>query len=292
MAERNDIGEFLSTRRAKISPQQAGLATYGRRRVPGLRREEVAMLAGVSTDYYAKLERGNLAGVSNGVLDAVARALQLDDAEQAHLRDLASSANASPRSHRPTPPALKVRPAVQHILDGMTEVPAFVRNCRLDVLAATRLGYALYSPAYADPARPVNLARFAFLDNRSRDFYPNCDDAANTAVALLRTEAGRNPYDRGLTDLVGELVTRSDTFRTRWAAHNVRLHRSGTKRFHHPVVGDLNLAFEAMELSADTGLTMTAYTAEPGSPSADALTLLANWAATHDLDYTHTTEHA
>ena len=255
---------------------------YGRRRVPGLRREEVAMLAGVSTDYYARLERGNLTGVSDSVLEAIARALQLDEAEQAHLHDLARTANATPRTRRRAASQQQIRPSVQRILDGMTEVPAFVRNGRLDILSASRLGYALYSPVYEDPARPANLARFAFLDPQAHAFYPNWDDAANTTVALLRTEAGRNPFDRSLSDLVGQLSTRSETFRTRWAAHNVRLHRSGAKHFHHPVVGDLTLGFEAMELSADTGLTLTAYTAEPGSASEDALKLLASWAATHD----------
>lgn len=284
MNGRKDVAEFLASRRAKITPQQAGLATYGRRRVPGLRREEVAMLAGVSTDYYAKLERGNLAGVSDAVLEAIARALQLDEAEHAHLRDLAAAANATPQARRSAAPPPTVRPAVQRILDGMTGVAAFVRNARLDVLAINQLGYALYAPVFENPARPANLARFNFLDPGSRDFYPNWDDAANTSVALLRTEAGRNPYDRGLTDLIGELVTRSDTFRNRWAAHNVRLHRSGTKHFHHPVVGRLDLSFEAMELSADSGLTLTAYTAEPNSPSADGLALLASWAATQSPD--------
>lgn len=223
------------------------------------------------------------------MLDAVARALRLDDAEQAHLRDLAAAANAAPHTRRPTTTPRAVSAGVQRILDGMIEVPAFVRNGRLDILATSQLGHALYSPVYDDPVRPANLARFAFLDGRSRDFYPDWEEAANTAVALLRTEAGRNPYDRDLTDLIGELVTPSETFRTRWAAHNVRLHRSGTKRFNHPVVGELSLAFEAMELSADSGLTLTAYTAEPGSPSADGLNLLASWAATqhtHAADQT------
>lgn len=279
MDGRKDVGEFLATRRAKITPREAGLATSGRRRVPGLRREEVAMLAGVSTDYYAKLERGNLAGVSDSVIEAIAGALRLDEAEHAHLRDLVAAANATPRA-RKAAPARTVRPAVQRILDGMPGLPAFVRNARLDILAINQLGRALYAPIFDDPQRPANLARFNFLDDRSRDFYPNWDDAANTSVALLRTEAGRNPFDKGLTDLVGELVTRSQTFRNRWAAHNVRLHRSGTKHMHHPVVGDLDLAFEAMELSADAGLTLTVYSAEPDSPSADGLSLLASWAAT------------
>ncbi len=240
------------------------------------------MLAGVSTDYYARLERGNLAGVSDSVLEAIARALQLDEAEREHLWDLATAANATPHTRRRSSPQHQVRPAVQRILDGMTDVPAFVRNGRLDILAASKLGYALYSPVYENPARPANLARFAFLDPPANAIYPNWGEAANTTVALLRTEAGRNPFDRGLSDLIGELSTRSETFRTRWAAHNVRLHRSGAKHFHHPVVGELSLSFEAMELSADTGLTLTAYTAEPGTPSHDGLKLLASWAATQD----------
>jgi len=279
---RSEVREFLATRRARITPQQAGLTTYGRRRVPGLRREEVAMLAGVSTDYYARLERGNLTGVSDSVLDAIARALHLDEAEHAHLNDLARAANATPRARRRSATAQQVRPSVQWILDGMTAVPAVVLNARLDLLAANRLGYALYAPVYADPTRPVNMARFTFLDPQAATFFPNWDDAANTTVAMLRTEAGRNPYDRGLSDLVGELSTRSETFRTRWAAHNVRLHRSGAKRFHHPTVGDLTLTYDVMDLSADTGLTLTAYSAEPGTPSHDGLALLASWAATPD----------
>jgi hypothetical protein len=161
----------------------------------------------------------------------------------------------------------------------MTTTPAFVRNGRLDILAINPLGRALYAPVFDDPTRPANLARFCFLDPRAGDLYPDWDDAANTTVALLRTEAGRDPYDRALTGLVGELATRSDDFRTRWAAHNVRLHRTGLKHFHHPVVGELSLAFDAMELPADTGLTLTAYSAEPGSPSGQALTFLASWAS-------------
>jgi transcriptional regulator with XRE-family HTH domain len=263
---KSEIREFLATRRARITPQQVGLATHGRRRVPGLRREEVAVLAGVSTDYYAQLERGNLAGVSDSVLDAIARALQLDEAEHAHLHDLAHAANTTPHTRRPATPKHQIRPVVQRILDGITAMPAIVMNGRLDLLSANRLGYALYSPVYDDnPARPVNLARFTFLNPHATGLYPDWNLAADTTVAMLRTEAGRHPYDRALTDLIGELSTRSDTFRSRWAAHNVLIHRSGTKRFHHPVIGDVSFAYEVMELSADTGLTLTAYSPEPSS---------------------------
>ncbi|MER7273915.1 helix-turn-helix transcriptional regulator [Dactylosporangium sp. NPDC000244] len=281
MDNRAEVHEFLASRRARLTPERAGLPQYGgARRVPGLRRAEVALLAGVSPDYYVRLERGNLSGVSDGILEAIARALQLDDAERAHLHDLARAANTTPRTRR-RPARQQIRPAVQRLLDAMTDAPAFVRNGRLDILAINPLGQALYSPAFTGPDRPVNLARFCFLDPAAGTFYPDWDDAANTTVALLRTEAGRDPYDKALTDLVGELATRSDDFRTLWAAHNVRLHHTGVKHFHHPVVGPLSLGFEAMPMPADPGLTMTAYHAEPAAPSHDALRLLASWAATN-----------
>jgi transcriptional regulator with XRE-family HTH domain len=280
-SNRADVRDFLVTRRARITPQQAGLTFYGgNRRVPGLRREEVAMLAGVSADYYTRLEKGNLSGVSDSVLEAIAGALQLDEAERLHLLDLARMANTSSAraTRRDTPP--QVRPGIQLILDGMSDIPAFVRNGRLDVLAVSALGRALYSPVFASPARPVNLARFRFLDPAARDFYPDLSDSARTTVALLRSEAGRDPFSKPLTGLIGELSTRSEEFRALWATHDVRLHRTGRKRFRHPAVGTLDLMFEAMALEADEGLTLTAYTAQPGTPSHDGLKLLASWAAT------------
>jgi transcriptional regulator with XRE-family HTH domain len=279
---RAEVKAFLSSRRAKITPEQAGLHSYNRnRRVPGLRRSEVADLAGVSVEYYSQLERGNLSGVSDSVLDALARALQLDEAERAHLGDLARTAGPAARTRR-KPPAQQVRPSVQRILDGMTEVPAFVHNGRLDVLAANPLAQALFAPVFADPARPVNHARFNFLNPRARDFWPDWERAADESVAMLRTEAGRDPYGEALIDLVGELCTRSDDFRVRWAAHDVRLHRTGLKHFHHPVVGELHLSYEVMELPADPGLSLIVFSAEAGSPDDDALKLIASWSATHD----------
>ena len=240
------------------------------------------MLAGVSVEYYTKLERGNLAGASEQVLEAVARALQLDEAERAHLLDLARTANAGSRPPRRR--AQQVRPGVLRLLETITDAPAFVRNGRLDLLAVNPLARALYSPALENPANRENLARFCFLDPAATEFYPQWEDAASTTVNLLRTEAGRDPYNPDLTELVGELSTRSQDFRARWAKHDVRLHHTGTKRFHHPVVGDLNLAFEAMPLPADPGLTLTAYHAEPGTPAHDALRLLASWAATQQAE--------
>jgi transcriptional regulator with XRE-family HTH domain len=287
---RAEIREFLASRRAKVTPEQVGLpAGGGKRRVPGLRREEVAVLAGVSTDWYTRLEKGHINGVSSDVLDAVARALQLDEAERAHLFNLARAArpDRTPRRRGQS----RVRPSMQRILDSMVTTPAFVRNGRLDLLASNALGRALFSPAFADPIRPANLARFNFLDPAARDFYPDWNNSANTTVALLRTEAGRDPQNKDLADLIGELATRSDEFRVRWGAHDVRLHRSGVKHFHHPAVGTVELAFEALDLPADPGLTLTAYTAEPGSPSDDALRLLASWAATAAPTNSETSDH-
>ena len=251
--------------------------------MPGLRREEVALLAGVSIDYYIRLERGNLGGVSESVLEALVRALQLDEAERGHLFDLARAAGMSSRQSRPAPQQ-QVRPGVQRILDAMADAPAFVRNGRRDILAANRLGHALYSELYVDPVRPANVARFVFLSPRARDFFLDWAGAANDLVANLRTEAGRSPYDRDLSGLVGELSTRSEEFRTLWAAHNVRYHRSGLKDIHHPVVGDLHLTFEAMDLPADPGLSLIVYGTEPGSASEDALKLLASWSAASDRE--------
>jgi len=274
-----DIREFLATRRARITPQQAGLPDFGgTRRVAGLRREEVALLAGVSVDYYVRLERGHLGGVSESVLESLVRALQLDETERAHLFDLARTANASVGTRRRTP-TNRVRPSVQRLLDSIA-APAWVRNGRMDILATNESGRALYSLVHESPLSPPNTARFCFLDPRAVDFWPDWDRLASETVASLRTEAGRNPYDKALTDLIGELSTRSDEFRVRWAAHDVHRHRSGVKRILHPVVGPLELSYEAMELVTDEGLTLLVYGAEPGSASAVGLSLLATWAAT------------
>ncbi|WP_328565215.1 helix-turn-helix transcriptional regulator [Streptomyces coelicoflavus] len=281
MSTESDIREFLASRRAKITPQQAGLPAYGgNRRVPGLRREEVALLAGVSIDYYVRLERGHLAGASEEVLDSVANALQLDDAERAHLYDLARAAAKRPtrRAKRPRGP---LPDSAVRVLESMSGCPAFIRNGRLDILATNPLGRALYSPLYTSAARqPVNIARFQFLDPAGPDFFPHWEESVNTTVSLLRTEAGRAPGDSDLTGLIGELVTRSEEFRTAWAKHNVRLHHTGRKAFRHPAIGEITLDFDAMELPAQPGLTLTAYSAPPHTPDHDMLLLLATWAAT------------
>ncbi|MFI1396051.1 helix-turn-helix transcriptional regulator [Streptomyces sp. NPDC020681] len=280
---RAEIREFLGTRRARVTPEQAGLPVYGgdRRRVTGLRREEVALIAGISSEYYTRLERGNATGVSESVIDGIAQALQLDEAERAHLLDLLRGAGAT-RPTRRRPAQQRVRPAVQRIIDSMAGTPGFVLSGRLDILAANHLGRALFSPVYADPARPPNNARFVFLAPQATEFFRDWDKVANDTVAMLRSEVGRDPYDRRLSDLIGELSTRSEEFRRRWAAHNVRIHTTGMKLLHHPVVGDLDLPFETFPLGGDPSQSLLTYTAEPGSSSQEALDLLASWAATND----------
>jgi transcriptional regulator with XRE-family HTH domain len=271
------ISEFLASRRARITPEQVGLPSFGARRVPGLRREEVASLAGVSADYYRRLERGQVSGVSELVLEALARALQLDDAERTHMLALARAANpVAPRRARIA--RKRVRPVVQRLLDQI-EAPAIVSNAHRDLLAANSLGRALYAPVFESAEQPANSARFTFLDAAAHDFYPDWERLATELVAALRSEAGRNPYDRALHDLIGELSTRSDEFCVRWAAHNVRFHRTGTKRLHHPIVGELELSYETLTLDADDGLRVALYTAEAGSASQQAIDLLASWSA-------------
>ena len=280
----NELSQFLTSRRAKVTPGQAGLPSWGQRRVPGLRREEVASLAGVSVEYYKRLERGNASGASDAVLDALADALRLDDAERAHLFDLARATSPiSPRRRRRVggSKSQRVRPMVQRILDNI-DAPATVSNMRGDYLAANQLGRTLYAPLFESREQPPNSARFTFLDPAAQTFFVDWEKAAKDLVATLRSMAGRNPYDRALSDLVGELSTRSDAFRTWWAAHNVRYHQTGTKRLQHPIVGDLELSYEVMELAADTELRLAIFTAEPSSRSEEALNLLASWAATPD----------
>ncbi|RZU16400.1 helix-turn-helix protein [Kribbella rubisoli] len=281
MDNRAEVREFLTSRRAKITPQAVGLPDVGSRRVPGLRRGEVAALAGVSIEYYAKLERGALGGVSASVLDSIARALQLDDAERTHLFHLAHAADGTSAGMRPRRRAGKrwtPRPSLQWVLDNFNG-PAIIRNGRMDLLACNQLGRAMHATLYdASVGEPPSFARFTFLDlDAAHDFYPDWDTAADICVAILRTEAGRDPHDKDLHDLVGELSTRSLDFRRRWSSHDVRQHGAGTKYFHHRVVGDLELAYESVDMISDLGLTLTLYAAEPGSPTAHALDLLASW---------------
>ena len=282
MDTKQEIREFLTSRRARITPDQVELTSYGPRRVPGLRREEVAVLAGVSIQYYTRLERGDMDGVSESVLGALAGALQLDDAERAHLFDLARAAQPTPARPRRRQAKQRVRPEVQWTLDAITGAAAFVSNDRLDILAANQLGRALYSELYDAPARPVNTARFVFLDPRAETTYRRvgpCRDRDGRDPALGRgprpvqpralrpRRRARNP-ERGVPHPLGP--------------HNVRFHNTGVKHFNHPVVGELSLSFNRLDLAADPGLTLFTYTAEPGSRSEDALKLLGSWAATID----------
>lgn len=287
MDNRAEVREFLMSRRARVTPEQVGITSTANRRVEGLRRAEVAMLAGVSVEYYAKLERGSIAGASASVLDAISRALELDDTERAHLLDLARAADGIPTSARLRRRATAAAPGRitrQWTLDAISEGVAFVRDAHFDLLATNTLGAAFYSPVIGDGGRTPNLARFQFLDPSSHDFYPDWDLFAQMCVGSMRAEAGRDPHNRALQDLVGELSTRSEVFRQLWAAHNVRTHGAGTKRFRHPVVGDLTLAYEELALSAEPGNMLLIYTAEPGSPSAEALRLLASWAASESAE--------
>lgn len=283
MATSEELREFLATRRARITPEQAGLPSLGHRRVPGLRREEVATLTGVSSEYYTRLERGNANGVSESVLESLARALQLDEAERAHLYNLVRASTPAARATR-RPATARVRPAVQRLLDRMTDVPAFIQNGRLDMLAANALARALYCDLYDgagvnDRTGIPNHGRFIFLDPRAADMYPEWDKAAGDTVTQLRAEAGRRPDDRDLNTLIGELSSRGPQFATLWATHNVRWHTTGTKKFRHRVAGDLELDYEAMALAADPGHVLITFTAAPDTASAQALAFLTSWAA-------------
>ncbi|CAI9404258.1 MULTISPECIES: helix-turn-helix transcriptional regulator [Aestuariimicrobium] len=282
MDTKTEARDFLISRRNRLTPQQAGLPVIGgHRRVPGLRREEVAMLAGVSLEYYVRLERGNLGGVSEQVLDSLSSALQLDEAERTHLYDLAR--NATHRRTTRTAPKRVVRPQVQWLLDQMGGSAAYVRNARLDILATNAVGRLLYAPVFEQAGG--NTSRYIFLcEESAREFFVDYELIANNSAAVLRSMAGENPHDPALSRLVGELSTRSERFRQLWAKHEVRLHRSGVKRFNHPLVGELTLNYEAMDLAADPGLRLNTYAAEPGTESAERFGLLVSWALSGQSD--------
>ncbi|MGW0964696.1 helix-turn-helix transcriptional regulator [Streptomyces sp. NPDC002516] len=280
MDNQAEVRDFLSTRRDRITPEQAGIIGGGRRRLPGLRREEVAMLAGMSSDYYAKMERGNLAGVSPEILDALAGALRLDEAETEHLHDLARAANPAPSRRRSRPAQATVRPSLQRFLDAITGAPAWIVDQRADILATNPLARALLAPLLEDPDARNNSARFIFLSPAARVFYPRWEHVADASAANLRTSAGRNPRDKALTDLIGELAARSDAFSSRWSAHGVRLHCTGTKHIHHPEVGDLEFVYEGVELPDHPGWMLYTYTSAAGSPTEERVKLLGSLAAT------------
>ncbi|MEU2612592.1 helix-turn-helix transcriptional regulator [Micromonospora sp. NPDC007271] len=282
MNHRAEVVEFLRTRRDRITPDQAGIIGGSRRRVPGLRREEVALLTGVSVEHYARMERGDLSGVSPEVLDSLARTLQLDETETGHLHDLARAASPRParQRQRKRPGDHAIRPSLRRLLDAITGAPVWIRDRRMTIVTANPLGRALYAPILDDAANHANTARFMFFNPAADTFFPDWDHVADEIVATLRSYAGQRPHDKELTDLIGELVTRSDEFRIRWARHNVQFHRLGIKRIHHPLVGDLELDYEAMDLPADPDWFLFGHTAAPGSPTEERLRLLGSLVAT------------
>ncbi|MDA0179863.1 helix-turn-helix domain-containing protein [Solirubrobacter phytolaccae] len=273
----NELAQFLATRRANVTPADVGLPVHGRRQVRGLRREEVASLAGVSVEYYKRLERGQATAPSDSVLAALAEALRLNDAERTHLFDLVHASGPSARRSLPAEPH-QIRPAARRVLDSLG-APATITNARGDYLGANALGHALFAPLFESPEGPPNGARFTFLDPAARTFWLDWERVAKDIVGTLRSYAGRNPYDRELCALVEELSARSEPFRTWWAAHTVHAHRAGVKAIRHPIVGELELTFEMVTFTADE-LPMAIFTAAAGSPSETGLNLLASWAAT------------
>jgi len=276
-AARVAVREFLTNRRARVTPTDAGLPAQGtRRRVKGLRREEVAMLAGVSPEYYVRLERGQATGPSTRVVDAVAEVLRLDDEERLHLDRLLAALTPATRHRRRSTSKELVTPGIRVLLDSLDHLPAIVYNGRGDILAVNALGHALIAPVFDTPGRP-NCARFLFLDEaRARDLLPEWDRIAADTVAMLRVEAGHHPDDTDLAELIGDLATCSTEFRLRWAANDVHSHRCGTKTYRHPLIGKVTLPFENLSVDGATGQILNVYIPRPGSPEADAIRLLAS----------------
>ncbi|MFE2432025.1 helix-turn-helix domain-containing protein [Streptomyces sp. NPDC059373] len=275
-----DVQQFLTGMRARLTPEEAGVTVFGgERRVPGLRREEVAQLAGVSTAYYTRMERGNLRGVSESVLRSLARSLRMDDAETKHLFDLARAASDGARTPRAKPRARLPQRAAQ-LIDAMSDVPTVALGRLGDVVGANPLGRALFPHLFPENGQPLNHTRYLFLDDRAREFYADWEHDARHVVSALRLIAGRDPSDPALMALVGELATHSPEFRTWWAGHTVTIHTAGTKTIRHPVVGELTVAFESLTLDSTPDVRIVTYLTDTGTPSADALDLLRSWLAT------------
>lgn len=271
-----ELGDFLRSRRARIQPEEVGLPSYGRRRVPGLRREEVAQLAGVSVDYYIRLEQGRGPSVSDAVLDAIARVLRLDETEHDYLRTVARPTR---RKSDRRPPAPRVRPGVQLVLDSMEPLPAFVLGRRTEVLAWNALADALNGFSSMAPGQR-NVTRQVFLDPAARDLFPDWAAVAAQSVAQLHLKAGQHPDDSEMAALIGELSLKSEDFRRLWADHEVRECRFGVKRVRHPVAGLLTLPYETLTVPMEPDQTIVVYTPEPGSETAERLALLGSWATT------------
>nr|WP_158013811.1 helix-turn-helix transcriptional regulator [Mycolicibacterium vanbaalenii] len=272
-----ELADFLKRARSAVDPARAGLPADGRiRRVPGLRREEVALLAGVSTDYYARLEQGRRITPSAAVLDAIARALDLGDTGRAHLGRLVG---ASPTRRRSSRPVQRVRPGLYQLLDSLDETPAMILGRRTDVLATNRAARVLFADFDAMPPRERNYARWMFTSEQARNLFADWSVQARTAVENLRLDFGGDPHDPAVIELVDELSAASAEFRMWWAEHRVFQRTYGTKRLRHPVVGDLSVDYETFTMPGDAEQTLFVYLAEAGSPSRDALNLLLSWSA-------------
>jgi transcriptional regulator with XRE-family HTH domain len=272
----SELADFLRTLRSRLTPEQAGLPDDGRvRRVPGLRRGEVARLAGVSTEYYTRLEQGRAANPSPEVVGAIQRALRLNPPEAEHLHDLLARRGGR---HSPAPAApQRVRPGLRLMLQTLEQVPAFILGRRTDVLAANRLAREVLTDFDALPVSSRNLARYYLLDAHARERVGEWERIAAETVAILRLEAGRYPGDRRLADLIGELTVRSAEFSAWWNDHRVLRRTHGAKHYHHPLVGDLHFVYESFQVPGDAEQTLCVYNAEPGSETAGALRLLGSW---------------
>jgi transcriptional regulator with XRE-family HTH domain len=292
MDHRSEVREFLTSRRARLTPEQVGLsADGGVRRVPGLRREEVALLAGVSVDYYTRVERGNLRGVSDNVLNSVARALCMEQQERRYLFALARAAGSAGDRAARRSPAPVLRAGIRAVVDGLTGIPVTVSDSRMQMIATNALGRALYAPLFDTPGEVANHAKFMFLDPRARRFWVDWEVLTVEAVGTLRNAVARDPYDKDLSDLIGELAVHSDRFRKLWGSQDVFVHRDGLMRIDHPVVGRVDLVYEVLRLESEIELAMLAFSAEPGSASHDALKLLASWMSTPNVDVPITYRH-
>ncbi|MEV4440080.1 helix-turn-helix transcriptional regulator [Streptomyces sp. NPDC049577] len=281
MSTTTDLGAFLRTRRSRLRPEDVGLPDLGgRRRVAGLRREEIAQLAGVSVDYYVRIEQGRASHPSPAVLDALARALRLDEDETRHLHQLGGPRPAARSGDRPGPPARQqVRPMLRRLLGELRDVPAIVMGRRMDVLAWNPAARALLGDYGALAPAERNIPRITFLDPASRELFADWTACARENVAYLHLEAGRHPDDPQLASLIGELSLKSEDFRRWWAEHPVQDKTSGIKRFHHPLVGDLHLTYETLRVADDPDQALITYAAEPHTPSHDALHMLLSWTA-------------
>lgn len=273
MSNKTEVREFLTACRAKVSTAQAGINHYsGERRVPGLRREEVAQLAGVSTTYYTRIERGDLSGVSVSVLNSLVRALNLDEAERIHLFDLARSSEGL-RSQNISK-QVKISPNIAQLIDQMADIPAIAFNDHFDVIASNKLGRSLFPDLFPEHGRPLNQVRYLFLDPRATIFYTDWESTAKDAVSALRLIVGGKTNDAKLMKLIADVANGSEQFRAWWGGHTVRIHSSGKKHFNHPAIGEMTLSFEVLEIAAQSEIKLVTYLAEPGSSSADGLAML------------------